>query len=75
MSLADAAAKLKVSVRAIHFWIHKGQLPAVVTGGGKRRIYLLRIADVTAFVLPKRGRPPAEQYERAPGKPRAERKE
>jgi excisionase family DNA binding protein len=61
LSVAEAAQRRGWSVSAVQKWIADGRLPAVVAGGGRRTVYLLRVRDVDRFVPPKRGRPFAEK--------------
>ena len=64
LTVADAAAKLKVSQRTIYTCIQDGRLPAVTVGSTGRKAYLIRAADLKRLATPKRGRPVKETNRR-----------
>jgi excisionase family DNA binding protein len=39
LTLADVAEELDVSTRTVMRWVERGQFPAVVLPGGRRRIH------------------------------------
>jgi excisionase family DNA binding protein len=49
LTLAETAAILKVSRKAVSTWIHQGALPAVRLGPGKRLIRV-RTSDLEDFI-------------------------
>ena len=49
LTLAETAAVLKVSRKAVSTWIHQGALPAVRLGPGKRLIRV-RTSDLEDFI-------------------------
>ena len=49
LTLAETAAILKVSRKAVSTWIHQGALPAVRLGPGKRLIRI-RTSDLEDFI-------------------------
>ena len=49
LTLAETAAILKVSRKAVSTWIHHGALPAVRLGPGKRLIRIRR-CDLEEFI-------------------------
>ena len=49
LTLAETAAVLKVSRKAVSTWIHHGALPAIRLGPGKRLIRIRR-CDLEKFI-------------------------
>lgn len=56
LSIAQAAARKKVSTRTIERWVRAG-LPHAVLGEGRTRRYLFRPADVDAYTPNRVGAP------------------
>lgn len=56
LTAQEVATRFSKSVEAVHRWAQNGDIPVVVTGTGRHRVYLFRVADVDAFTLPKRGK-------------------
>ena len=56
---ADVAEQFNVTTRAVQRWIDRGMLPANYVAGR----WVVRRADVAAFVPPKRGRPLSTRLE------------
>lgn len=55
--VAGACAIRGWSPKSVQNWVRSGLLPALVIGSGRGATFLLRVADVQAFVTPPRGRP------------------
>lgn len=56
-TVADACARKGWAARSVQNWINAGLLSVAVVGSGRTRKFILRKADVDAFVLPTRGAP------------------